>query len=205
MQITLTSEEADILDSLQVLGAVPQDTPQAPQQEQDAGAPRTPQAAQKAPDNASEEQAKEAEVEEAEVAKEAAAGKEAEVAEEAKEAEVAKQGDVPQPKVPEMPQTAATPTSGCGTPLLGWVVQAMSRVPVCLRVCAHVKLCVLACTSPNGGVRMWVPPIPGWGEMMLAGISAIQILCENFVRNLFGGFKDLCRYMLGIASAHCFS
>ena len=32
--------------------------------------------------------------------------------------------------------------------------------------------------------------------MIHAGISAIQILYEIFVRTLFGGFKDLCGYML---------
>ena len=46
----------------------------------------------------------------------------------------------------------------------------------------------------------------GEGGVMQAGISAkIQILYEVFVRNLFGIFKDLCKYALGIASAHCFS
>ena len=40
---------------------------------------------------------------------------------------------------------------------------------------------------------------------MQARISAIQILYENFVRNLLGVFKDLCRYTLGIAGLHCFS
>ena len=40
---------------------------------------------------------------------------------------------------------------------------------------------------------------------MQTRIPASQILYEIFVRNLFSVFKDLCRYMLGIASAHCVS
>ena len=38
-----------------------------------------------------------------------------------------------------------------------------------------------------------------------ARISAIQILYEIFVGNLFGVFKDLCGYTLGIATAYYFS
>ena len=45
----------------------------------------------------------------------------------------------------------------------------------------------------------------GGGGIMQARISAIQILYEIFVHDMFGVFKDLCRYALGIASAHCFS
>ena len=45
----------------------------------------------------------------------------------------------------------------------------------------------------------------GGGGVMSGRISAIQILYEVFVRNLFGVFKDLCKYTLGIASAQCFS
>ena len=48
-------------------------------------------------------------------------------------------------------------------------------------------------------------PYEGGGGVTQAGISAIQILCEIFVRDLFGVFKDLCGCTLGIASAHCFS
>ena len=39
------------------------------------------------------------------------------------------------------------------------------------------------------------------GGVMQTRISAIQILYEIFVRNLFGVFKDLCRYTLVIAFA----
>ena len=39
------------------------------------------------------------------------------------------------------------------------------------------------------------------GGILQASISAIQILWGIFVRNLFGVFKDLCRYTLGIAFA----
>ena len=41
----------------------------------------------------------------------------------------------------------------------------------------------------------------GRGGVTQTRISAIQILYEIFVRNLFGVFKDLCRYALGIAFA----
>ena len=40
---------------------------------------------------------------------------------------------------------------------------------------------------------------------MQGRIPAVPILYETFVHNLFGVFKELCRYALGIASAHCFS
>ena len=46
--------------------------------------------------------------------------------------------------------------------------------------------------KPTGG---------GGGGVIQARISAFQILYEIFVRNLFGVFKDLCRYTLGIAFA----
>ena len=39
------------------------------------------------------------------------------------------------------------------------------------------------------------------GGVMEVGISAIQILYEIFVRNLFDVFKDLCGCTLGIAFA----
>ena len=42
-----------------------------------------------------------------------------------------------------------------------------------------------------------------WG-IVQARISAIQIPYDIFVHNLLGVFQDLCRYTLGIASAHCF-
>ena len=41
----------------------------------------------------------------------------------------------------------------------------------------------------------------GGGGVIQARISAIQILCEIFVCNLFDVFKALCRYTLGIAFA----
>jgi hypothetical protein len=34
---------------------------------------------------------------------------------------------------------------------------------------------------------------PGAGQIIQARIFAVQILYENFVRNLFGVFEDLCR------------
>ena len=48
----------------------------------------------------------------------------------------------------------------------------------------------------NGGEpppNFMAQEIPGGGGGMQAGISAFQMLYHNFVRNLFGGFKDLCR------------
>ena len=39
---------------------------------------------------------------------------------------------------------------------------------------------------------LW-PTVTGEGGMIRARISAFQILYKNFVRNLFGVFKDLCK------------
>ena len=73
-------------------------------------------------------------------------------------------------------------------------------------------------SSPDGLISARdavITKTPGWGVLTTTGgggggimrgrMSALQILYENFVRSLFGGFKDLCGYTLGIASAHCFS
>ena len=48
--------------------------------------------------------------------------------------------------------------------------------------------------DPRGSVIRGPPTTQG-------RISALQILYENFVRNLFGVLKDLCRDTLGIAFA----
>ena len=40
------------------------------------------------------------------------------------------------------------------------------------------------------------------GGITQGRISVSQILCENFVRNLFGVFKGLHGYTLGCAFAH---
>ena len=48
--------------------------------------------------------------------------------------------------------------------------------------------------DPRGSVIHGPPTTQG-------RISALQILYENFVRNLFGVLKDLCRDTLGIAFA----
>ena len=64
---------------------------------------------------------------------------------------------------------------------------------------------LLAWTAKNRPVHhvgtLTVVWLVGGGGVIQARISAFQILYEIFVRNLFGVFKDLCRYSLGIAFA----
>ena len=54
----------------------------------------------------------------------------------------------------------------------------------------------------QGPVKKQQPDGMSHRGVVQARISAIQILHEIFVRNLFGVFKALCTYTLSIASAH---
>ena len=48
-------------------------------------------------------------------------------------------------------------------------------------------------TSAEYAMEKWECLLPRGGGVIQARISTIQILYENFVRNLFGVFKALCR------------
>ena len=72
-------------------------------------------------------------------------------------------------------------------------------IPVCEGAC--VRACAGVCTRPRVHACLSVLYPGGGGDIIHARISAFQILYEIFVRNLFGVFKDLCRYTLGIAFA----
>ena len=82
-----------------------------------------------------------------------------------------------------------------------------------MRVWTQVPLlaflgCCLVCTNrrpiSDGHPFLPNPPLSvstGGGEIIQARISAIPILYEIFIRNVFSVLKDLCSCTLGIASA----